>query len=169
MAPISRAASPHVTIREFQPGDEAAFRTLNEEWILHHFGGMEAKDVESVSDPRRSILDREGRIFFAVRDGQIIGCCALVAIGPGEYEVAKMAVTLAAQGAGIGRKLLQTVIAAAHASGATRLFLETNRVLTPAIRLYESCGFRHLPAERFVPSAYTRSNVQMEMLLTQSE
>ncbi|SPE33285.1 GCN5-related N-acetyltransferase [Candidatus Sulfopaludibacter sp. SbA3] len=151
-----------LTIREFLLGDEAAFRKLNEEWIVRYFA-LEPKDEESLSDPQRSILDRGGRIFFAVRDGEPIGCCALLVTGPGEFEVAKMAVTESAQGAGIGRRLLEKVIAEARAAGARRLFLETNRKLLPAIHLYESLGFRHLPPERLEPSPYARSNVSMEL------
>jgi GNAT superfamily N-acetyltransferase len=165
MAPTSPAALADVMIREFISGDEIAFRRLNEEWILRHFGSLEARDEEIVYDPQRKILDRGGRIFFAVVGGDVIGCCALIAAGPGECEVAKMAVTHYAQGLGIGRRLLETVIAGARASGARILHLETNRKLTPAIRLYESVGFQHLPPERFAPSPYTRCNVQMELHL----
>ena len=50
-------------------------------------------------------------------------------------------------------------------AGGRRLWLETNRAMTPAIRLYESMGFRHVPAERAIPSLYARSDVQMEMPL----
>jgi GNAT superfamily N-acetyltransferase len=152
-----------LTIREFVAGDEAAFRQLNEEWIIRYFTALEPKDVEALSDPRGGILDHGGRIFFAVQEGRPIGCCALKAMSPGEYELAKMAVTASAQGTGVGRKLLQAVIEEARNSGATRLYLETNRMLAPAIRLYESCGFRHLPPERFIPSPYARCNVQMEL------
>jgi GNAT superfamily N-acetyltransferase len=162
-----QAAIADLRIREFLPGDEVAFRRLNEEWILRYFGSMEPKDEETLNDPRRSILDRGGRIYFAVRQGQAVGCCALIPTAPGDYEVVKMAVTESCQGAGVGRRLLETVIAAAHAAGATRLHLETNRTLAPAIRLYESAGFRHLPPERFVPSPYARSNVQMELELAE--
>jgi putative acetyltransferase len=152
------------TIREFQPGDEAAFRTLNEEWIVRYFA-IEPKDRESLNDPQGTILDIGGRIFLAVRDGRPIGCCALIALAPGEFELAKMAVTESCQRAGVGRRLLDAAIAAARSSGAHRLYLETNRKLAPAIRLYESLGFRHLPPERVVPSTYTRSNVAMELYL----
>jgi putative acetyltransferase len=151
-------------IREFLAGDEAAFRGLNEEWIFRHFV-LEPKDVESLSDPRKKILDPGGRIFFAVQEGRPVGCCALIAMGPGEFEVAKMAVTESCQGAGIGRRLLDAVIVEARASGVNRLYLETNLKLAPAIRLYESLGFRRLPPERVVPSAYSRSNVAMELYL----
>ena len=96
-------------IREFLPGDESAFRRLNEEWILRYFA-MEAKDEEALADPHSRILDRGGRIFFAIHQGEAVGCCALVAIGQGEFEVAKMAVTEASQGMGIGRRLLAKVL-----------------------------------------------------------
>jgi GNAT superfamily N-acetyltransferase len=156
-----------IDIREFTAGDEAAFRKLNEEWIVLHFV-LERKDEISLADPQGTILSRGGRIFFAVREGQPVGCCALLAMTAGEFEVAKMAVTESSQGAGVGRQLLERVIAEARASGARRLYLETNRKLTPAIRLYESVGFRHLPPERIVPSPYARADVYMELYLDET-
>jgi putative acetyltransferase len=156
---------PELTIREFRPGDEAAFRSLNEEWITRYFV-LEPKDEASLVDPRRTILDCGGRIFLAVQDGQPIGCCALLAMGPGEFEVAKMAVAESSQRNGIGRRLLEKTIAEARSAGAHRLYLETNRKLAPAIRLYESLGFRHLPPEHIVPSPYTRADVYMELYLS---
>jgi len=162
------ATDRDLMIREFIPGDEIAFRKLNEEWISRYFT-LESKDEEALADPRGSILDRGGRIFFAVRRNEIVGCCALVATKPGEFEVAKMSVTEACRGTGIGRSLLESVVAEARASGATRLYLETNHQLAPAIRLYESLGFRHLPAERIVPSAYARADVYMELVLNPSQ
>jgi len=158
------APAEAVEIREFQTGDEQAFRRLNEEWIIRYFA-LEKKDVEALSHPRQTILDRGGRILFAVRAGEPIACCALVPTGQGEFEIAKMAVTESAQGSGIGRRVLLATIEAARAAGAARLFLETNHVLTPAIRLYESVGFRHIPAEARKASPYARSDVQMELIL----
>jgi len=157
-----------VTIREFKPGDEALFRRLNEEWIVRYFA-VEPREAELLADPQGEILDRGGRIFFAVRDGQTVGCCALLRMAPGEFELAKMAVTESSRGAGIGRQLLNNAISEARASGTHRLYLETNRKLAPAIRLYESAGFRHLPPERVVPSAYARADVYMELFLERSQ
>ena len=153
-------------IREFMPGDEHDFRRLNEEWITRYFA-MEPKDEATLADPRHYILDRGGRIFLAVRSGEAVGCCALLAMGPGEYEVAKMAVTASCQRSGIGRMLLERTIAEARASGAARLYLETNHKLAPAIRLYESLGFRHLPPERIPPSEYARADVYMELVFVE--
>jgi len=126
---------------------------------------MEEKDEEVLADPQGTILDRGGRVFLAVRSGQTIGCCALLAISPGEFEVAKMAVAESSRRSGVGRRLLEQVIAEARASGANRLYLETNRKLANAVRLYEAVGFRHIPSDRLVPSPYTRANVFMELFL----
>lgn len=153
-----------VSIREFRPGDEIAFRTLNEEWIERYFQ-IEPAEAVILANPQGTILDPGGKIFFAVVEQRCVGCCALRRMNDDELEVAKMAVTPAYQGAGIGRKLLHAVIEAGRALGARRLYLETNHRLTPAIRLYESFGFRHLSPDEITPSPYQRADVYMELRL----
>lgn len=154
----------NIRIRPFQPGDEKAFRQLNEEWIAKHFS-IEEADRATLGDPVGKILKPGGHIFIAVANGEPIGCCALVVLEPGEFELAKMAVTERCQGRGVGRKVLEYTVAEARALGARRLCLDTNSKLTNAIHLYESVGFRHLPPERMKASSYARSDVQMEMFL----
>jgi len=153
-----------IGIRQFHPGDAAAFRRLNEEWITRFFR-IEPKEENVLADPQRTILDLGGRIFFATAGERCVGCCALIRLGDKEFEVAKMAVEPSYQRAGIGRKLLHAAIEEGRNAGAQRLYLETNHVLTPAIRLYESLGFKHIPENRVVPSAYERADVYMELIL----
>jgi len=159
----AKTKTPSVAIRNFRPGDETSFRTLNEEWIVRHFV-LEDKDRAVLGDPVKYILKPGGDIVFATLGDETVGCCALAPQGPGEYEVAKMAVTEAYQGRGIGRKILDRVIAEARAKGATRLYLESNSKLS-ASHLYESVGFRHIPVERRKTSLYSRADVFMEMFL----
>jgi putative acetyltransferase len=164
---LSRKQSPasaEIAIRQFQPGDAAAFRRLNEEWITRFFR-IEPKEESVLADPQRTILDAGGRIFFATAGNRCVGCCALTRLGDKEFEVAKMAVEPSHQGAGIGRRLLHAAIEEGRNAGAFRLYLETNHVLTPAIRLYESLGFKHIPENRIVPSQYARADVYMELIL----
>ncbi len=153
-----------MTIREFQPGDEAAFRDLNTEWITKHFQ-LESKDVASFADPSATILHKGGKIYLAEQDGTPVGCVALLLRQPGEYEVGKMAVTAALQGTGLGRRLMNHIIEQARVLGADRLYLETNDTLLPAVTLYRSVGFQDVPAERVVPSPYARANVYLELPL----
>lgn len=151
-----------VEFRHFEPGDEAAFRDLNQAWIAGYFE-VEAKDWEVLNDPVKYILDPGGALIMAFQDGAAVGTCALLAMGGGSFEVAKMTVSERLRGQGIGKKLLEHVIESAREAGAKRLYLETNKKLATAIHVYESLGFRHLPAERIVPSPYARANVFMEL------
>ncbi len=150
-----------VRVRDFEAGDETAFRALNEEWIRQWFA-IESSDLSTLGDPWGKVIGRGGRILMALADEERVGCCALIPIANGEYEVAKMAVTPALRGAGVGRRVLEAAVQAARQMGATRLYLETNRLLAPAIALYERVGFQHLP--QFV-SPYVRADVAMEMIL----
>jgi GNAT superfamily N-acetyltransferase len=153
-----------VEFRHFAPGDEAAFRELNEAWIGGHFV-VEDKDREVLDDPVTHILRPGGALIMAVQDGVAIGTCALLAMEEGAFEVAKMTVAEQHRGLGVGRKLLAHVIEYARGNGAKRLYLETNNKLVNAIHVYESLGFRHLPAERVHRSPYARANVYMELWL----
>jgi putative acetyltransferase len=155
---------PDVSIRPFQPGDEAAFRSLNEEWIAQYFK-IEPADEMVLSDPQGAIVGPGGQILFATRVDVPIGCGALLRISDREYEVAKMAVRPQERGNGIGREVLQALIECARSRGATRLYLETNRMLTPAIRLYESLGFREVADGDGHESPYARSDLKMELML----
>jgi putative acetyltransferase len=158
------APASEIGIRQFQAGDAAAFRRLNEEWITRYFR-IEAKEELVLADPQRAILDSGGRILFATAGERCVGCCGLIRLNEKEFEVAKMAVEPSYQGAGIGRRLLQAVIDEARSAGAQRLYLETNHALTPAIRLYECLGFKHIDPDRIIPSAYARADVYMELIL----
>lgn len=151
-----------VVIRPFAPQDARAFRELNEAWISQLFA-IEAKDREVLSDPEGKILAAGGHILMAVVDGQPAGCCALLSVGPGTYEVGKMCVAESARGRGLGRLILRRTVELARQLGARRLYLETSRRLPDAIHLYETAGFRHLPPERIVRSPYARADVYMEM------
>ncbi|HUB30669.1 MAG TPA: GNAT family N-acetyltransferase [Terracidiphilus sp.] len=159
-----RRAGCEIEVRPFQPGDEAAFRSLNEQWIAKYFV-IEEKDSEVLSNPVGKILERGGHILMALAGTSRIGTCALLSMEPGVFEVAKMAVDEHYRGEGIGRVLLECAIIEARRLRAHRLYLETNNRLANAIHLYESVGFSHLPSERVMPSPYARANVFMEKLL----
>lgn len=150
------------SFRSFLPGDETAFRELNEEWIRAFFA-LEQKDIEVLHDPQKYILDPGGAIFVAVQRGRTIGCCALLRMDGETFEVGKMAVSPEVRGQGIGRQLLDYVIAQARRMKAARLFLETNRKLANAVHLYHAVGFRQIPEERTQPSPYSRSDLAMEL------
>ncbi|MGA2534927.1 MAG: GNAT family N-acetyltransferase [Terracidiphilus sp.] len=154
-----------IEIRALQAGDDAtAFRTLNEEWITRHFT-LEAKDRETLGDPENTILRKGGHIFMVYADDEPVGCVALISLANGVYELSKMAVSPRLRGQGIGRRLLEHVIAQARLIGAKSLFLGSSTKLPAAVHLYESVGFHHVSPESLPPMPYTRANVFMELPL----
>jgi putative acetyltransferase len=161
---VSPSFPDSLIFRGFRDGDEDAFFRLNEDWIVKYFDALEPADREIISHPKAYILDRGGHIFLVEQAGEAIGCCALIAMAPGEFELAKMTVAESARGAGVGRRLVHYAIEQARLLGARRLYLESNRKVAAAIHLYEDAGFRHLSGPD-KPSKYVRANVFMELLL----
>lgn len=149
-------------IVEFRADLAGAFRSLNEAWITTLFA-LEPKDLEVLSDPEGQIVARGGQVLFVLEDGAPVGCCALMALADGGFEVAKMAVADSHKGRGLGRALMAACVDHARAAGAPRLYLETNSALAPALGLYRSFGFTEIePAH---PSPYARADVVMELKL----
>jgi GNAT superfamily N-acetyltransferase len=155
------------TILPFEPRHAAAWAALNLAWLQEGGFVVEARDRKVIDDPVGSILTPGGRIFMVERDGEALGCCALMAMaGPNQedwgFEVAKMTVTPSARGQGLSRRLLEACEVEARATGAYRLYLESASSLTVAGALYRSFGFVDLPP-RATP--YARADVFMEKVL----
>ena len=98
-------------------------------------------------------------IYFALLGDDVVGTCAVMPHGPGTLELAKMAVSPAVQGRGVGRLLGEACIAFARTTDAHTLMLLSNATLAPALHLYEKLGFRHAPMP--AGSEYARANVHM--------
>jgi ribosomal protein S18 acetylase RimI-like enzyme len=151
-------------IVDFRPELAGAFKALNEAWITRYFS-IEPKDREVLDDPQGKIIDRGGQILFLTEADEAVGCCALMAMADGGFEVAKMAVAEPHKGRGHGRALMAACIERARACGAPRLYLETNSALAPALALYRSFGFRELDGMERTESDYARVDIWMEFRL----
>ena len=148
-------------IVEFGPQHAAAFKSLNEAWISRYFA-IEARDREVLGNPQGYIIDPGGKIFMAMDGPQAVGCVAMIRMDDGGFEIAKMTVTEAARGIGLGRQLMDRCIEAGTAAGAPRLYLETNSSLAPALSLYRAVGFKDMPPAQ---TEYARCDVWMELPL----
>jgi putative acetyltransferase len=95
-----------------------------------------ALDVDALAD--RSVT------FFSFRvDGELLGVAALKRLDDGHAEVKSMHTAEAARGRGIGRALVDHLIAVARARGYRRLSLETGAgpAFAAARALYASARF----------------------------
>ncbi|AQR63400.1 N-acetyltransferase [Brevundimonas sp. LM2] len=152
----------NIDIVPYRPDHAAAWVALNEHWILEGGYVLEAKDRLVLDDPEGAVLAKGGVIFMVERDGESIGCCSLMRMPDGGYEVGKMAVAASANGLGLGHRLLEACEDHARGAGALRLYLETNTSQTHAIALYRRFGFVDLPPQ---PTPYARCNCWMEKRL----
>ncbi len=85
----------------------------------------------------------DGRLYLANVDGEAIGCIALRKIGDGVCEMKRLYLTDAARGQGLGKELVELIIADARAIGYRKMRLDTYPPkMGKAVSLYESHGFR---------------------------
>lgn len=148
-----------VEIIPYEDRHQQAWYDLNKAWISTNFE-MEAADYKSLRDPRGYILDREGAILIAEENGRAVGTCALIKMDDPrfDYELAKMCVAPSVRGQGVGHQLGKATLFLAQELGATSVYLETNKKLGPALRLYQKLGFQSIEG---VVSPYARCDVQM--------
>ncbi|RZJ70998.1 MAG: GNAT family N-acetyltransferase [Flavobacterium sp.] len=153
-----------VNIVDYTPAYKQAFKSLNEEWISTYFV-MEESDFKALDHPQEYILDKGGVILVALYKGEPLGVCALIKMNDGEYdfELAKMAVSPKAQGKNIGFILASAIIERAKSLGASKIYLESNTILKPAINLYHKLGFQKIAGK---PTPYSHCNIQMELIIT---
>ena len=158
----SSRGSDDIRIEPFRADYAAAFSRINKAWIEKLFV-MEDADRRALDDPEGYILAKGGEILFALDcEDRVIGTCALVRHSAEVAELAKMGVDEQAQSLGAGRLLGQGILDLAVAKGFQKVFLETNSILEPAIRLYHRLGFVDAPFPH--ASDYSRADVYMEWL-----
>lgn len=148
-----------IAIIPYEPRYQPDFKRLNLEWISRYFT-VEQHDLEQLDQPDVHVLPNGGQIFLARLNNEIVGCVAVVNTGSTGFELAKMAVSPDVQGQGIGKRLALVAIDYARQLGVKTLWLESNRVLTPALTMYERVGFREVPS---VPTPYARADIRMQM------
>jgi len=135
------AVTPNLTFREDDLSGEAT-RSL----IARHLAGMRASSPpESVHALDIDGLRRPDLTFWSVWVGdEIAGCGALKQLDALQGELKSMRVADKFLGRGIGRAILDHLIAEARSRGIQSLWLETGSTeeFVPALRLYESAGFK---------------------------
>ncbi len=150
-----------VSIINFDVQYTADFKRLNLEW-LDKYELTEEADLLMLDYPQREILDTGGVIFLAKVGEAIAGSAALIQEIEGEFELAKMSVSIDFQGKGISKLLLEKCLEEGTKLGATKIYLVSNSKLTTALSLYEKYGFKHVPV---IDNHYSNADVRMELLM----
>lgn len=151
-----------ITIVPYTENYKEAIKSLNYEWLEKYFE-IEPNDIVQLSNPKEEIIDKGGKIFFALDDDEVVGTVSLLKVSNEEYELAKMAVTEKYKSTGIGKILMEHCIAEAKKLYAKKLTLVSNTKLAAAIHVYKKYGFVEIPLPKEVH--YKRGNIMMEKIL----
>jgi putative acetyltransferase len=151
-----------ITYEQASPEQQATFAQFNLAWIEQYFV-VEAKDQYSLHHPDEAIIALGGQVLFGINEqGESVITCALLRESDGLFELSKMGMKPSEKGKGYAEQIVAATIAQATIMGANKLFLESNRILTNALYIYEKCGFIEVP---MLPSPYARADIRMELTL----
>ena len=134
------------------PDARRAVRAYLTELARRFEGGFDP--ALSISAADDEISPPAGLFLITTLYGEPAGCGALKFHPGAPTEIKRMWVAPEARGLGLGRRLLAELETRAAARGVRTLRLETNRVLTEAISLYRSAGYREVAAFNDEPYAH---------------
>ena len=134
--------------------DRDQLRTLLAEYLdhevteLHALSGLRLDTgalVEETFEDIEDYLPPRGRILV-VRDpgGTLVGCAFLRRIRPDTSEIKRVYVKPSARGLGLGRRLMEQLLAQSARIGATTVLLDTGLYNAAAQALYRKLGFREI-------------------------
>ena len=137
---------------------------LNEEFDVNF-------DIESMLERDMAELEifspPHGRLLLATEGSQAAGIACLKRIREDMGEIKRMYVRPEYRGSGIGRALLEALLAEAQQIGYPSVRLDSTRFMTAAHSLYRSAGFQEIEPypESEIPSEFHRHWVFMEKQL----
>jgi GNAT superfamily N-acetyltransferase len=136
-----------VSIRtNLKPGDLGTIVQLHGTIYAREYGfdpTFEAYVAGPLSQFVLSASSRE-RLWIAEKDGQIVGCIAIVAVSETTAQLRWFLVVTSARGTGLGKRLLDEAVSFCKTSGYQSIILWTVSALAVAAHLYQSVGFRQV-------------------------
>lgn len=136
------------------------FAELNLAWIEKYFE-VEEEDRKILSHPE-TFLDKGAMIYFAAEEENMIACCMVLPLADNVWELCKFATDENYRGRGAGSAVFAACMDYAIKKGAKKIVLDSNHILTAALRIYEKFGFNRIPTDS---SEYRRTDVQYEYIV----
>jgi ribosomal protein S18 acetylase RimI-like enzyme len=137
---------------DLRPGDLGDIVRMHGDIYASEYG-LDATFDASVAGALATLVDRgwpgdrEG-IWVAEADGERAGAVILSDEGNGLSRLRMFVLRPEYRGAGVGRRLLEALLARARAAGYRRIELDTFSELQAAAHLYRRAGFRRIDSER---------------------
>ena len=130
-------------IREATAADGDAIRAIVSETLAEFGFPVESGGIDADLDDVPGSYQSLGGSFRVVEDddGRVVGCGGLYPVQAKAVELRKMYFRPEIRGQGLGRRLLEDLVAEARRRNFDRIELETASNLEAAIALYQRAGF----------------------------
>lgn len=157
----------HIHIIDFEDRYKIDFKKIHQEWFESDF--FKARfhadnyDYQVISNPSEHIIVKGGHIFLAKFDEKIVGTTALIPREDKTLELSKIAVLEDYRGLKISDELIKSAIKYSQTQGVKTVWLESIKVLKPALSLFRKYGFEEVPLgpNRY----YERADIKMVLHL----
>jgi len=130
-----------IIVRPAREAEAETLRQIAAAAYQHYVPRIGRPPAPMTADYRAAVA--RGQAWVAVEDGEVAGFVILLA-EPGHLLLENVAVLPAAQGRGIGARLLAHAEEHAHALHLNQIRLYTNEAMTENLAMYAHLGFREM-------------------------
>lgn len=134
-----------VELSDFEAEDQDEVRTLILTGLADHWGCVDETLNPDLVDIEASY--RDGRVVVARLEGIVVATGTIVSCGPASAEIRRMSVRASCRRTGVGRLIVEELLATARVWGAMYVVLETSAHWDDVVAFYLSCGFTVTHAE----------------------
>jgi GNAT superfamily N-acetyltransferase len=134
-----------VTILSAHPSEYPAVKALIIQGLTQRWGKYDAHFNPDLEDFAKSYS--QAAVLVAKGGGLVVGCGVLLREDDAVGRIVRMTVCADHQRTGVGRKILNALLAAAQTAGYTEVLLETTSTWQSAVAFYTDCGFVPVRAE----------------------
>jgi len=132
-------------LRNAQPEDINAIIRLVKEGLKEFGFVYSPKTSEADIEHFVETYSKNDGAFIVIEQGnELIATGALLRVSEGKYKIRKMYVAIAFRNQGLGKKILEALLKEAKLKKANEVVLETSKMMTAAISLYRSYGFKEI-------------------------
>lgn len=131
--------------KQFTPGEAVITDHPTEEWLEAYFTMDQCTDVRTrtTAEQMMNLIQQPTLYCRIVEEGKTIGCASAI-IERGHMTLVHVVVDESCRGLGYGRKVCETMLAAAKGQGAHTAYLQVVQSNRVAVSLYEKLGYRKL-------------------------
>ncbi|MEY2401241.1 MAG: hypothetical protein QOJ08_1352 [Ilumatobacteraceae bacterium] len=130
---------PAIEVHEIRPDLLDAVRALILSGLAEHWGTVDPALNRDLDDLTSSYA--LGKTLVACDGGLVVGTGTVVRRDDWSGELVRMAVAPSHRRGGVGRRLVEELVAVARSWGMSRVLLETTADWTEVVRFYQRCGF----------------------------